>query len=170
MHAVTLHLPTITAGMAHPIPRLLSRRLCQPSSFLLKHQSPIPRTFRPQLPKSPARRTYATGESGPNPKPGQNPFKIWPFIAITLAGSGAYVLMVRSRAGMLQLLHSGLIELCCTAGAQFESRFKNQQFEVKRPRDHIVILYPALHPQLPELRLIICQPRYASNHWANRGP
>ena len=115
-----------TAAMAHPIPRLLSRRLCQPSSFLPKHQPPFPRNFRPQFSRSPARRTYATGESGPNPKPGQNPFKVWPFVAITLAGSGAYMLMVRSRAGM-----SHLLQLCCPLSstklseAQFESRFNN---------------------------------------------
>ena len=89
--------------MAQPLPRFLSRRLCQ--STFLKQQTPIPRTFRLQFPKATARRTYATGESGPNPRPGQNPFKVWPFIAITLAGSGAYVLMVKSRAGTFQSLH-----------------------------------------------------------------
>ncbi|KAG0650951.1 Uridylate kinase [Hyphodiscus hymeniophilus] len=80
--------------MAH---RFLSRRVCQPQYSFLKEQSSIPRAFHPQFPKTPARRTYATGESGPNPKPGQSPFKVWPFIAITLAGSGAYALMVNSR-------------------------------------------------------------------------
>ncbi|KAI9832378.1 MAG: bifunctional uridylate/adenylate kinase [Sarea resinae] len=41
------------------------------------------------------RRAYATG---PNPTPGQSPLKVWPFVAITLAGGGAYVLLVNSRA------------------------------------------------------------------------
>ena len=60
----------------------------------------MPRTFSAPISKAPARRTYAsTGESGPNPTPGQNPFKIWPFVAIVLAGSGAYVLMVNQRKG-----------------------------------------------------------------------
>ncbi|KAI6249790.1 Uridylate kinase [Erysiphe necator] len=38
--------------------------------------------------------------SGPNPNPNQNPIKVWPFIAITLLGSGAYALMVNSRTEM----------------------------------------------------------------------
>lgn len=41
-------------------------------------------------------RTYG---SGPNPNPGRSPLKVWPFIAITLLGTGSYTLMVRSRAG-----------------------------------------------------------------------
>ena len=95
-----LHLhKTVTGPMAHPMPSLLSRRLFQQPTTFRKISSPLSRRFRAPIHKSPARRTYATGESGPNPKPGQNPFKIWPFIAITLAGSGAYVLMVKSRAG-----------------------------------------------------------------------
>ena len=96
----TLHLPQPTqspAMMAHPLPRLLSGRLWQ-SSPVPKASRPILRGFRAPH-NSPARRTYATGESGPNPKPGQSPFKVWPFIAITLAGSGAYILMVKTRSG-----------------------------------------------------------------------
>lgn len=38
--------------------------------------------------------------SGPNPNPNQNHIKVWPFIAITLLGSGAYALMVNSRTEM----------------------------------------------------------------------
>ncbi|POS84256.1 hypothetical protein EPUL_004617, partial [Erysiphe pulchra] len=44
-----------------------------------------------------AQRNYG---SGPNPNSKQNPIKIWPFIAITLLGSGAYALMVKSRTEM----------------------------------------------------------------------
>ncbi|RKF64137.1 Uridylate kinase [Erysiphe neolycopersici] len=44
-----------------------------------------------------AQRNYG---SGPNPNPTQNPIKIWPFVAITLLGSGAYALMVKSRTEM----------------------------------------------------------------------
>ncbi|SLM38881.1 uridylate kinase [Lasallia pustulata] len=36
------------------------------------------------------RRTYG---SGPNPTPGRSPLKVWPFIAITLVGTGSYTLM-----------------------------------------------------------------------------
>ncbi|KAI9674487.1 MAG: hypothetical protein M1817_001825 [Caeruleum heppii] len=39
----------------------------------------------------------SSGISGPNPKPGENPFKVWPFVAIFAAGSGTYVYMVKSR-------------------------------------------------------------------------
>ena len=112
--------------MAHAGPRLLPRRVCQPSSIFQKTSNSLfTRNFRDPTYKCLARRSYATGESGPNPKPGQNPFKIWPFIAITLAGSGAYVLMVKSRAGMCQL--PPLLQLMCRPSrAQFESRFKSQ--------------------------------------------
>jgi hypothetical protein len=90
---------TITAPMAHQIPRLFTRRACQPYSFQT-FSNTFPRAVRAPIRNAPARRSYATGESGPKPKPGQSPFKIWPFIAITLAGSGAYMLMVKSRNGM----------------------------------------------------------------------
>jgi hypothetical protein len=143
IQVVNLHLQNT---MAHPISRFLSSRLCQPSSLFLKQQSFIPRTFHPQFPKSAARRSYATGESGPNPKPGQNPFKVWPFVAITLAGSGAYALMVKSRAGTFPLLHLRPEGMSLKLSrAQFESRFKNQHSQVKRPLDVLssFIFYPA---------------------------
>jgi hypothetical protein len=99
MQVVTLHYVVTIANhtlfkMAHQVSRFLSRRLYQQSPFQ-KISNPAIRTFR--APKSRSR-TYATG-SGPNPRPGQSPFKVWPFIAITLVGSGAYALMVRSREG-----------------------------------------------------------------------
>lgn len=93
-------------AMAHPLPRILSRRLCQQSFTFGKVSNSLHRSFQAQIRNSTARRSYATGESGPNPRPGQSPFKIWPFIAITLVGSGAYVLMVKSRAGTRQSLFS----------------------------------------------------------------
>lgn len=86
--------------MAHSLPRLFTRRVCQSSPASPFLQSA--KAFRaPAAPfrTSIARRTYATGESGPNPTPGQSPFKIWPFLAITAVGSVAYVLMVQQRAG-----------------------------------------------------------------------
>jgi hypothetical protein len=82
--------------MAHPLPRIFSRRIYQQSSPSARASNLFTRRF--QVNSAP-RRSYATGESGPNPRPGQNPFKIWPFVAITVAGSGAYILMVRSRTG-----------------------------------------------------------------------
>jgi hypothetical protein len=92
--------------MAHPLPRFLSRRLRQQSSAFSWSSNPLRENFQVQIRNSITRRSYATGESGPNPRPGQSPFKIWPFIAIAVAGSGAYVLMVRSRLGMDQSLFS----------------------------------------------------------------
>ncbi|CZR50834.1 probable uridine-monophosphate kinase (UMP-CMP kinase) [Phialocephala subalpina] len=81
--------------MATTLPRFLSRRLC--------HSSPLPR-FSQSIPRnspspfhSSARRSYSSGFKD---TPGRSPFKIWPFVAITLAGSGAYALMVKSRADM----------------------------------------------------------------------
>ncbi|CAG8982907.1 hypothetical protein HYALB_00002924 [Hymenoscyphus albidus] len=82
--------------MAHPTSRLLSRRVCQQFAPIRKPISPIFRNLR-----APAtRRGYASGEKGPNPIPGQSPLKIWPYVAITLMGSGAYALMVNSRKEM----------------------------------------------------------------------
>ncbi|KAG4028464.1 hypothetical protein MFRU_021g00540 [Monilinia fructicola] len=75
--------------MAQPLP-LFSRRLFQTPSRLHHlsrargHGSPF---------ANPSRGYANTG--GPR----NGPLKIWPFVAITLAGSGAYALMVRSRAG-----------------------------------------------------------------------
>ncbi len=89
-------------AMAHPVSRLFSRRFCQLSTPFPRVSNSLPRGFRAPIRNSPARRKYArpSGEKGPNPIPGQSPFKLWPFIAITLAGSATYVLMVRSRIGM----------------------------------------------------------------------
>jgi hypothetical protein len=84
--------------MARSLLRLFSQRLassaCKPNSRLPSSHHHL---FSPSSRSRLHRRTYATG---PNPRPGQSPFKVWPFIAITLAGTGAYVLMVRNRAGM----------------------------------------------------------------------
>jgi len=89
--------------MAHSLLRLLSQRLAspiyRPSLHLPSVQRHLP-TPSSRL-RLPHRRAYATG---PNPRPGQSPFKVWPFIAITLAGTGAYVLVVQNRAGMSILL------------------------------------------------------------------
>ncbi|KAH6666644.1 adenylate kinase-domain-containing protein [Halenospora varia] len=82
--------------MAHPMPRLFSRRVCQQFTPFAKPS----RNLRRQFQSRGGKRSYATGEKGPNPTPGQSPFKIWPFVAITLMGSGAYALMVRSRVDM----------------------------------------------------------------------
>lgn len=93
----------VSLTMAHQLPRLASRRLCQVSTPFPRPSNSLPRTFRASKRNFQARRSYATGESGPNPTPGKSPFKIWPFVAITLGGSGLYALMVKSRAGMKQL-------------------------------------------------------------------
>jgi hypothetical protein len=95
---------TQSAAMAHTLPRFLSRRLWQQSSSFSRYSNPLRENFQAQFRNTITRRSYATGESGPNPRPGQSPFKVWPFIAIAVAGSGAYVLMVRSRLGMCQSL------------------------------------------------------------------
>ncbi|TVY19112.1 Uridylate kinase [Lachnellula arida] len=79
--------------MAHPLSRMLSRRICQQWTPF----QTISRALRTPIRQPAGRRAYATG---PNPRPGQNPFKIWPFVAITLAGTGSYILMVRSRTDM----------------------------------------------------------------------
>ena len=111
--------------MAHPLPRIFLRRFYQQSSPSARASNLFPRRF--QVNSAP-RRSYATGESGPNPRPGQNPFKIWPFVAITVAGSGAYILMVRSRTGTrhgffaIAFLHPFKLE--------FEGRFNRQHFKL----------------------------------------
>ncbi|KAH7364483.1 adenylate kinase-domain-containing protein [Rhexocercosporidium sp. MPI-PUGE-AT-0058] len=82
--------------MAHPLPRLFSRRFCQPSA-LPRSLNSTPRTsFRSALrnPSQTTRRGYASGN------PNSSPLKVWPFVGIVLAGSGAYALMVRSRVEM----------------------------------------------------------------------
>ena len=111
-------------AMVHPLPRILSRRLCQLSSPTVRVSPSLPRSFQSQFRNSAARRGYATGESGPNPRPGQSPFKIWPFIAITLAGSGAYALMVRSRVGTCNFMGFN----CFLAGAMAKLPFKSPNF------------------------------------------
>jgi hypothetical protein len=113
-----------SAAMAQPLPRFLSRRFCQQSSLFTRASN----TFRSPIRNSPARRSYATGESGPNPRPGQSPFKVWPFVAITVAGSGAYILMVRSRTGTE---HAFLFLNCDPSLLKFnfESRFNSQRFK-----------------------------------------
>lgn len=76
--------------MSRPMCRLFTQRLGAPARALP--------TARPAF-RSVAQRRFASGESGPNPNPGQNPFKVWPFVAITLMGTGSYILMARSRDG-----------------------------------------------------------------------
>ncbi|TQS39228.1 hypothetical protein Golomagni_00250 [Golovinomyces magnicellulatus] len=61
----------------------------------------IPHTSFPTIPCASVRRSYG---SGPNPNPGQNPFKLWPFALITLVGSGAYAFMVNSRIVLIRVL------------------------------------------------------------------
>ncbi|OBT61598.1 hypothetical protein VE03_08932 [Pseudogymnoascus sp. 23342-1-I1] len=77
--------------MSRPMSRLFAQRLGGARAL------PAP-TARPLF-RSVAQRRFASGESGPNPNPGQNPFKVWPFVAITLLGTGSYILMARSRDG-----------------------------------------------------------------------
>jgi hypothetical protein len=86
------YLPIIT--MSRPMCRLFTPRLGAP---LRANFAAAPRT--PLFRNPAAGRRFASGESGPNPKPGQNPFKVWPFVAITLLGTGSYILMARSRDG-----------------------------------------------------------------------
>lgn len=99
--AVNLQVTQSAAAMASTFPQFFSRRVCQ-SSPLSRFSQSIPRNS-PSIRNLSARRSYA---SGPNPTPGKNPLTIWPFLAITLVGSGAYALMVKSRAGMYHLLSS----------------------------------------------------------------
>ncbi|KAH8815353.1 adenylate kinase-domain-containing protein [Xylogone sp. PMI_703] len=84
--------------MAQPMHRLFSRRLCQQFAGLQRASYPVKGSFRASIPKGPARRCYATGGNGQ--KPGGSPMKVWPFAALTLAASGMYILMVRSRENM----------------------------------------------------------------------
>ena len=103
--------------MAHIFARLFSSRACRPLSPF-SSSSPIPRICRAAKGSNfIARRTYATGESGPNPKPGQSPFKIWPFLLITAAGSGAYILMVQQRAGEFNWAYFTFLEMLERAGS-----------------------------------------------------
>ncbi|RDW78192.1 uridylate kinase [Coleophoma crateriformis] len=82
-------------------PRFLARRLFQQTSPLQSLASHAGRPIRASILRSQARRSYAaSGEKGPRPIPGQSPFKIWPFLAIILAGSGSYMLLVKSRTDM----------------------------------------------------------------------
>ena len=59
--------------------------------------SPIHSTINTRI-AAPRIRAFASG-SGPNPTPGQSPFKVWPFVLIFVAGSGSYVYMVKNRTG-----------------------------------------------------------------------
>lgn len=118
------------AAMAQHMPKMFSRRICRQLSPFQILSNPVSRTFRASIRNSPAQRSYATGESGPNPKPGQSPFKVWPFVAITVAGSAAYMLMVKSRTGTYHR-RSGV--KCWLSEGQFESRFKNQDSSDNAP-------------------------------------
>ncbi|CZS94699.1 hypothetical protein WAI453_013369 [Rhynchosporium graminicola] len=82
--------------MAHPLPRLFTRRFCQASSFPRSLNSTSRTSFRSSIrnPTPATRRGYASGN------PNSSPLKIWPFVGIVVAGSGAYALMVRSRVDM----------------------------------------------------------------------
>ncbi|CZS91177.1 probable uridine-monophosphate kinase (UMP-CMP kinase) [Rhynchosporium agropyri] len=82
--------------MAHPLPRLFTRRFCQASSFHRSLNSTSRTLFRSSIrnPTPATRRGYASGN------PSSSPLKIWPFVGIVVAGSGAYALMVRSRVDM----------------------------------------------------------------------
>jgi hypothetical protein len=123
--------------MARPLLRLFSQRIVSPSSNLFPQLSSSCRPVSKVASKTPfyGRRGYATGESGPNPRPGQSTIRVWPFVAITLAGTGAYIMMVKSRAGMSILLSLfcfnglGLSESSC----HFESRFKELNYESNFP-------------------------------------
>ncbi|CZT47967.1 probable uridine-monophosphate kinase (UMP-CMP kinase) [Rhynchosporium secalis] len=82
--------------MAHPLPRLFTRRFCQASCFPRSLNSTSRTLFRSSIrnPTPATRRGYASGN------PSSSPLKIWPFVGIVVAGSGAYALMVRSRVDM----------------------------------------------------------------------
>lgn len=93
-----------TFPMARPLLRLFSQRLARP---VPKSSTNLTSSFRPVQNASsksrlPRYRTYIPG-SGPNPSPGQK-LKVWPFVAVTLAGTGAYILIVRSRVGTSMVL------------------------------------------------------------------
>ena len=86
--------------------RLIPRITRQPLRSPITPGTPItPRTsFVPRIrPREPPYRSYASGH---NPTPGRSPFRVWPFVFITLAGSGAYVYILQSRAGKADLLPS----------------------------------------------------------------
>ncbi|KFY51413.1 hypothetical protein V497_09136, partial [Pseudogymnoascus sp. VKM F-4516 (FW-969)] len=73
--------------------------MCRLFTSRLGARAALSAPARPLFRAQGAARRFASGESGPNPKPGQSPFKIWPFVAITLLGTGSYILMARSRDG-----------------------------------------------------------------------
>lgn len=65
-----------------------------------QYQAELRRKARPQLhPALTQPYLHIRHASGPNPTPGRNPLKIWPFIAIALLGTYTYTLMVKSRTG-----------------------------------------------------------------------
>jgi hypothetical protein len=124
--------------MARPLSRLLSRRMYQQWTPFQKTPGSVSRALRAPIQKPAGRRTYSTG---PNPRPRKSPIKIWPFIAITLAGSGAYILMVRSRAGTSQstvTIQDVYLEM--PSQAHFESRFNDQEFQAElQPHLHFMM-------------------------------
>merc|ERR1711939_1239702 len=89
--------PSQLRKMAHALPRLFSRRFCQPAALPRSLNSTSRTSFRTSIRNSPSpasRRGYASGN------PNSSPLKVWPFVGIALAGSGAYALMVKSRVEM----------------------------------------------------------------------
>lgn len=77
---------------------IMSRNL--PRLFFQRFASSTRPALRSQLPSATLRSTTRRCASGgPRPNPSQSPMKVWPFVAITLLGSGCYVLMARSRDG-----------------------------------------------------------------------
>lgn len=84
-------LPGITK--LHPTQQI-NRMYVRPFSFLLARRAQFPPSTSRNH-QSTLRRTYALGKPS---NPAAQPFKIWPFAAIFVAGTISYVLMVKSRA------------------------------------------------------------------------
>ncbi|KAI1003775.1 hypothetical protein K3495_g4433 [Podosphaera aphanis] len=76
------------------ISRLCSCQRIAPSALLSSRALRKPHASHSVIRSAPAYRSYGRGS---NPTPGQSPFKVWPFIAVTLLGTGAYIMMVNSR-------------------------------------------------------------------------
>jgi UMP-CMP kinase len=81
--------------MAQPISRRFAQRMSTSTHSFTLHTTP--RTLRTQAPafRAQARSQFRSYSS----TKGSNPIKVWPFVAIIAAGSGAYALMVKQRAG-----------------------------------------------------------------------